>query len=180
MESDRAVDSGPVRGHGGVGGQSDEALGRGCGGLGTKIHAVVSPLGHPVVITVTGAQAADGPQLPSLIAGLGTDAVLADKGYDSASNRAAIRSQGPSRASRRGRTGRNRSCTTGTCTESGASWNCSSVGSSNTAAWRPGTTKRAGTTWGSCGWHPLPSCLRDFPTLPHFNQYDLTKTRVSS
>lgn len=45
-------------------------------------------------MTLTGAQAADGPQLPGRIAGLGTDAVLADKGYDSASNRAAIRSQG--------------------------------------------------------------------------------------
>ena len=69
-------------------------MGRGCGGFGTKIHAVVSPLGHPVTLKVTGARAADGPHLPALIAGLETDAVLADKGYGSASNRAAIRSQG--------------------------------------------------------------------------------------
>ena len=78
----------------GSGGQSDEALGRSRVGFGTKIHAVVSPLGHPVVITVTGSPASDGPQLPGLIAGVRTDAVLADKGYDSDANRAAIRSQG--------------------------------------------------------------------------------------
>ena len=39
----------------------------------------------------TGANAADSPQLPELIAGIETDAVLADKGYDADSNRAAIR-----------------------------------------------------------------------------------------
>ena len=43
---------------------------------------------------MTGAQAADSPHLPALIAGVQAGAVLADKGYDSESNRAAIRSQG--------------------------------------------------------------------------------------
>ena len=43
---------------------------------------------------MTAAQAADSPHLPGLIAGQQTAAVLADKGYDSAANRAAIRSQG--------------------------------------------------------------------------------------
>jgi transposase len=69
-------------------------LGRSRGGFGTKIHGVVNPLGHPVVLTVTGAEAADSPHLPGLIAGIQTDAVLADKGYDSDANRAAIRAQG--------------------------------------------------------------------------------------
>ena len=69
-------------------------MGRGCGGFATKIHAVVNPFGHPVVIGLTAAECADGPQLPGLIAGLETEAVLADKGYDSESNRAAIRGQG--------------------------------------------------------------------------------------
>jgi transposase len=69
-------------------------LGRSRGGFGTKIHGVVSPLGHPVALTVTGAEAADSPHLPGLIAGLETDAVLADKGYDSDANRAAIRAAG--------------------------------------------------------------------------------------
>lgn len=43
---------------------------------------------------LTGAEAADSPHLPELIAGVPTEAVLADKGYDSESNRSAIRSQG--------------------------------------------------------------------------------------
>jgi transposase len=51
-------------------------------------------LGDPVVLKLTGAEAADSPHLPSLIRGQKTNAVLADKGYDSDANRAAIRSQG--------------------------------------------------------------------------------------
>ena len=54
----------------------------------------MDPLGHPVVLKLTGSEAGDSPQLPGLIAGIGTDAVLADKGYDSDANRAAIRRQG--------------------------------------------------------------------------------------
>ena len=69
-------------------------MGRGCGGFGTKIHAAVNPLGHPVTLRLTGANAADSPHLPALIAGVATDAVLADKGYDSDANRAAIRAAG--------------------------------------------------------------------------------------
>ena len=69
-------------------------MGRSRGGFGTKIHGVVNPLGQPVVLAVTGAEAADSPHLPGLIAGLGTDAVVADKGYDSDANRAAIRAAG--------------------------------------------------------------------------------------
>lgn len=91
----------------GSGGQSAEALGRGCGGFGTKIHAAVSPLGHPVALALTGAQAADSPHLPALIRGVDTEAVLADRGYDAASNREAIRSHGaePCIPPRRNRTG---------------------------------------------------------------------------
>ena len=69
-------------------------MGRSRGGFGTKIHGVVSPLGHPVALAVTGAEAADSPHLPGLIAGIETGAVLADKGYDSDANRAAIRAAG--------------------------------------------------------------------------------------
>jgi putative transposase len=43
---------------------------------------------------LTGANAADRPHLPALIAGVETRAVLADKGYDADSNREAIRGQG--------------------------------------------------------------------------------------
>jgi putative transposase len=69
-------------------------LGRSRGGFGTKIHGVVNPLGHPVVLKLTGSEAADSPQLPALIEGLTPEAVLADKGYDSDANREAIRRQG--------------------------------------------------------------------------------------
>jgi transposase len=54
----------------------------------------VNPLGHPVALKLTGAEAADSPHLPGLIGGLTTHAVLADKGYDSDANRAAARAQG--------------------------------------------------------------------------------------
>jgi len=69
-------------------------LGCSRGGLGTKIHAAVTPLGHPVKLKLTGSEASDGLRLPGLIAGVPTDAVLADKGCDSDSNRAAIRAAG--------------------------------------------------------------------------------------
>jgi putative transposase len=54
----------------------------------------VNPLGHPVRLKLTGAESADSPHLPGLIAGVTTAAVLGDKGYDSDANRAAIRAQG--------------------------------------------------------------------------------------
>jgi transposase len=43
---------------------------------------------------LTGANAADSPHLPALIAGVQTTAVLADKGYDADANREAIREAG--------------------------------------------------------------------------------------
>jgi putative transposase len=54
----------------------------------------VSPLGHPVAMHLTGANAADSPHLPGLIAGVETTAVLADKGYDADTNRQAITAAG--------------------------------------------------------------------------------------
>src|SRR5690606_1037666 len=79
---------------GGTGGQSAEALGRSRGGVGAKIHAAVTPLGHPVALEVTGPQAGGSPRGPGLGAGTAPEAVLADKGYDSDGNRAAIRRRG--------------------------------------------------------------------------------------
>jgi transposase len=69
-------------------------LGRGCGGFGTKLHAAVNPLGHPVRLQLTGANAADSPHLPALVAGVSTRAVVADKGYDADVNRAAVTAAG--------------------------------------------------------------------------------------
>lgn len=47
-----------------------------------------------MAIKLTGAHSADSPHLPELIAGVEASAVLADKGYDSDTNRAAIRARG--------------------------------------------------------------------------------------
>lgn len=58
------------------------------------MHAALNPFGHPVRIQLTGSEAADGPRLPGLIAGVNTEAVLADKGYDSDANRVAIAAAG--------------------------------------------------------------------------------------
>ena len=54
----------------------------------------MNPFGQPVVLKLTGSEASDSPHLPELIAGVKTDTVLGDKGYDSDANRAAIRAQG--------------------------------------------------------------------------------------
>lgn len=40
-------------------------------------------LSHPVRVALSGGQEADGTQAPKLLAGLETEAVIADKGYDS-------------------------------------------------------------------------------------------------
>ena len=54
----------------------------------------MTPPGHPVRLRLTGANADDRPHRPALIAGVETAAVLADEGYDSDANRAAVRAQG--------------------------------------------------------------------------------------
>jgi transposase len=61
----------------GSGGQPEQALGRSRGGFGTKVHVSCSPLGHPVALKLTAAQAED------LLAGHEPEAVIADAGYDS-------------------------------------------------------------------------------------------------
>jgi transposase len=51
--------------------------------LSTKIHAVVDALGNPIAVSITPGQAHDITQAKPLLAEIETDAVLADKGYDS-------------------------------------------------------------------------------------------------
>ena len=51
-------------------------------------------MGHPVALKLTGGQAGDCSQLPELIAGVPTEAVIADKAYDSNDNRAVIARHG--------------------------------------------------------------------------------------
>ncbi|MCW5233865.1 IS5 family transposase [Verminephrobacter eiseniae] len=57
-------------------------MGRSRGGWTSNIHVVVDALGSPVRWLLTGGEVADITQAKSLLDGLKTDAVLADKGYD--------------------------------------------------------------------------------------------------
>ena len=51
-------------------------------------------MGHLIAVALSGSNESDSPWLPLLNFGLCTEAVLADKGYDSQSNRAAIETIG--------------------------------------------------------------------------------------
>ena len=72
----------------------DQAIGRSRGGLTTKVHAGVDALGNPVRLIVTAGQEADITQGTALIEGFVTEAVIADKGYDSDALVAAIEATG--------------------------------------------------------------------------------------
>jgi transposase len=61
----------------------DQAIGRSRGGVSTKIHACVDALGNPLRLILTGGQEADVTQGAALVSGIATQAVIADKGYDS-------------------------------------------------------------------------------------------------
>ena len=64
-------------------GSEDKALGRSRGGLSTKIPLLADELGLPVAFRITAGQAAKYAQAISLLEGRRTEAVFADKGYDS-------------------------------------------------------------------------------------------------
>lgn len=90
----------------GSAGQNEQALGRSRGGFGTKIHASITPMGHPATVRLTGGEANDSPHLPDVIAGQETTTVIADKAYGSGKNRRAIAQQNaecviPSKANRK-------------------------------------------------------------------------------
>lgn len=85
--------------------QSEEALGRSCGGFSTKIHGVCDALGNPIAFVLTPGQASDHTKAKSLIDGLQFTSLLADKGYDSNELRSFVISKGscpeiPPRANR--------------------------------------------------------------------------------
>lgn len=63
------------------GGQSAQALGRSRGGFSTKVHIVVDALGNPLRLCLTGGQTHDITQASTLLAGLETEHVIADRGY---------------------------------------------------------------------------------------------------
>ena len=89
----------------GTGGQGEQALGRSCGGFGTKRHGGFNGLGQPVERTVTPGQASDIGQAETLLADHEPEAVVADKGYDRDAFVEAMEGRGaeaviPSRANR--------------------------------------------------------------------------------
>nr|WP_267288095.1 IS5 family transposase [Neokomagataea tanensis] len=63
-------------------GGCDQAIGRSCGGLTTKIHAVCDALGNPVELEITQGQDADITQAEPLLEKIDPDAFIADKAYD--------------------------------------------------------------------------------------------------
>ena len=63
-----------------VKGGQGEAVGRSRARLSTKIHLVAYAQGQPIRFALTGDQQADAPQALPLLAGLETEAVIADKG----------------------------------------------------------------------------------------------------
>ena len=63
--------------------ENDQALGRSCGGLTTKVNVVVDAHGNPLEVILTPGQDHDSTQAETLIANYKADFVIADKGYDS-------------------------------------------------------------------------------------------------
>ena len=60
----------------------DQAIGRGKGGLGTKIHALTDTLGNPTGFFLSGGQASDLAGADRWLPGLEADALLADQASD--------------------------------------------------------------------------------------------------
>ena len=69
-------------------------MGRSRGGLSTKIHTVTGAQSRPVRFALTGGQEADAPQAIPLLTGIETEALIADKGYESNGILAFIHGQG--------------------------------------------------------------------------------------
>ncbi|WP_429448108.1 IS5 family transposase [Paraburkholderia sp. 40] len=87
-EIDRVlIDSTVVRAHqhsaGGLKKSGPQALGRSRGGLSTKLHLAVDSAGRPLRLIITEGQVADISCAAELVEHLRTEAVIADKGYDS-------------------------------------------------------------------------------------------------
>ncbi len=81
MEADQGLSEAPARG-------------RSRGGLSTRIHLLADEAGLPVAFRITPGQAAEYAQAISLLEGRDAEAVIADKGYDSAEIVAKVESLG--------------------------------------------------------------------------------------
>jgi transposase len=75
-------------------GQQIQGIGRSKGGFSSKIHLSCDSLGNPIEFIITGGEVSDCPLLPRLLQGRKPDVTIADKGYDSDDNLAAIEQAG--------------------------------------------------------------------------------------
>ena len=75
-------------------GQKNQALGRSKGGYSCKIHISVDALGNPLEFVLSPREASDCPRFSRFLTARKPQAVLADKGYDSDKNLAAVRKLG--------------------------------------------------------------------------------------
>jgi transposase len=87
-------------------GEGDQALGRSRGGFSSKIHALCDGLGNPFTFSLSAGQAGDAPEANGLLDDIETQAVIADKAYDSDALLAAIEARGavaviPAKANRK-------------------------------------------------------------------------------
>ncbi|WP_158641859.1 IS5 family transposase [Candidatus Glomeribacter gigasporarum] len=87
-------------------GLEQEGLGRSCGVLSSKIHALVDSEGNPIEVRVTQGAAHEMTQAEALLSDRTAQYVLADKGYDSDALRATVQAKGaipviPGRSSRK-------------------------------------------------------------------------------
>lgn len=77
-------------------GRGEEAVGKSRGGRTTKLHALCDARGNPISLVVTPGQTSDSKMAPLLLAAMQEDAgaIIADRAYDSAAIRDAIRMRG--------------------------------------------------------------------------------------
>lgn len=87
-------------------GEGDQALGRSRGGFSSKIHALSDGLGNPFTFALTAGQAGDAPEAEALFDNIETQAVIADRAYDTDAILEAIDARGaiaviPAKANRK-------------------------------------------------------------------------------
>jgi transposase len=112
----------------------------------------VDALGNPLRLILTGGQVADITQGPALINSIKTDAVVADKGYDSDVFVAVITETGAEAVIPSRTTDAPRASSIGSGTKRVTWWSDSSIGSNNFVASRPATTNSPTASMLSCIW----------------------------
>lgn len=131
------------------GGPQAQALGRSCGGFGTKIHAVVDALGLPVRFALGPGQQNDMAPACDLLCGLLALLILGDRAYDADRFFDFIRAQGGGRSSRRAGTESTSMTMTASPTNSDGASRASSPSSSNGGASPHATTSSPASCSGS-------------------------------